>query len=86
MTDVTTTVCPYCGTGCSMRLSTQRNQIVEINGDPTHPVNGGDLTRCCAVRSLRRGGPLGRCTAQPLRFHQLHPLWAAAQHRSCDPL
>ncbi len=42
MTDVTT-VCPYCGTGCSMRLSTQGNQITEINGDPTHPVSEGDL-------------------------------------------
>jgi formate dehydrogenase alpha subunit len=42
MTDVKT-VCPYCGTGCSMRLSTKDNQIVEINGDPTHPVNEGDL-------------------------------------------
>ncbi|MBV8324261.1 MAG: molybdopterin-dependent oxidoreductase, partial [Hyphomicrobiales bacterium] len=42
MTDVTT-VCPYCGTGCSMRLSVQDNQIVEIDGDPTNPVNEGDL-------------------------------------------
>jgi formate dehydrogenase alpha subunit len=37
------TVCPYCGTGCSMRLTTQDNQIVEIDGDPTNPVNEGDL-------------------------------------------
>jgi formate dehydrogenase alpha subunit len=42
MTDVTT-VCPYCGTGCGMRLSRKDNQIVEINGDPTNPVNEGDL-------------------------------------------
>ena len=37
------TVCPYCGTGCSMRLSTKDNQIVEIEGDPAHPVNEGLL-------------------------------------------
>jgi predicted molibdopterin-dependent oxidoreductase YjgC len=42
MTDVTT-VCPYCGTGCGMRLSRKDNQIVEINGDPTNPVKEGDL-------------------------------------------
>jgi formate dehydrogenase alpha subunit len=42
MTDVKT-VCPYCGTGCSMRLSVQDNRIVEIDGDPTSPVNEGDL-------------------------------------------
>ena len=42
MSDVMT-VCPYCGTGCSMRLSTKDNQIVDIDGDPKHPVNEGDL-------------------------------------------
>lgn len=37
------TVCPYCGTGCGMRLSTKDNQIVGIDADPAHPVNEGKL-------------------------------------------
>ncbi len=42
MTDVMS-VCPYCGTGCSMKLVTKNNQIVEIDADPDHPVNEGEL-------------------------------------------
>lgn len=37
------TVCPYCGTGCSMALSVKGGRIIEIKGDPTHPVNQGEL-------------------------------------------
>jgi len=42
MSDVMT-ICPYCGTGCSMRLAVAENKIVDIDADPTHPVNEGDL-------------------------------------------
>ncbi len=37
------TVCPYCGTGCSMRLITKGNQIVEVEADRESPVNEGNL-------------------------------------------
>jgi formate dehydrogenase alpha subunit len=37
------TVCPYCGTGCSMLLSVERNVITDIDGDPSHPVSEGAL-------------------------------------------
>jgi formate dehydrogenase major subunit len=37
------TICPYCGTGCSMFLSVENGQITEIKGDPSHPVNEGEL-------------------------------------------
>jgi formate dehydrogenase major subunit len=42
MSDVMT-ICPYCGTGCSMRLSVTDNKIDEIHPDPTHPVSEGEL-------------------------------------------
>ncbi|MEJ0094994.1 MAG: formate dehydrogenase subunit alpha [Methylocella sp.] len=42
MADVMT-ICPYCGTGCSMSLSVTDNKIIDINGDPTHPVSEGEL-------------------------------------------
>jgi len=37
------TICPYCGTGCSMLLSIERNIITDIDGDPSHPVSEGEL-------------------------------------------
>lgn len=37
------TICPYCGTGCGLRLRTEGGRIKEIKGEPGHPVNEGEL-------------------------------------------
>lgn len=37
------TVCPYCATGCNMALTVDKGRIIQIKGDPTHPVNQGEL-------------------------------------------
>ncbi len=37
------TVCPYCGVGCSIYLGVRANRIVRGRGDPTSPVNHGEL-------------------------------------------
>jgi formate dehydrogenase major subunit len=37
------TICPYCGTGCSMELQVKDGRIIEIKGDAAHPVNQGEL-------------------------------------------
>ncbi len=46
-TTETTTICPYCGVGCGLivhaRKDTQRGKIVNIEGDPDHPVNLGSV-------------------------------------------
>ena len=39
----TTTVCPFCGVGCGQVVSTQRGQVINIEGDPAHPVSEGTL-------------------------------------------
>jgi formate dehydrogenase major subunit len=39
----TTTVCPFCGVGCGQIVSTQSGQVINIEGDPGHPVNEGTL-------------------------------------------
>jgi len=39
----TTTVCPYCAVGCGMVVSTRDGKIVNIEGDPEHPINRGSL-------------------------------------------
>jgi len=40
---VTTTVCPYCAVGCGMIVHTKDGKIVNIEGDPDHPINEGSL-------------------------------------------
>ena len=38
-----TTVCPYCAVGCGMIVHTKDGKIVNIEGDPEHPINQGSL-------------------------------------------
>jgi formate dehydrogenase major subunit len=38
-----TTICPYCGVGCGLIVSSRDGQIVNIEGDPDHPINEGSL-------------------------------------------
>ncbi len=40
---VSTTVCPYCAVGCGMLVHTKNGKIVNIEGDPEHPINRGAL-------------------------------------------
>lgn len=42
-TKVSTTICPYCGVGCGLIVSTRNGKIVNIEGDPDHPINQGSL-------------------------------------------
>ncbi len=39
----TTTVCPYCAVGCGMIVHTKNGKVVNIEGDPEHPINNGSL-------------------------------------------
>jgi formate dehydrogenase major subunit len=39
----TTTVCPFCGVGCGQVVSTRDGQVINIEGDPGHPVSEGTL-------------------------------------------
>lgn len=42
-TKETTTICPYCGVGCGLIVSSRDGKIVNIEGDPDHPINLGTL-------------------------------------------
>jgi len=42
-TKESTTICPYCGVGCGLIVSTKGGKIVNIEGDPDHPINQGSL-------------------------------------------
>jgi formate dehydrogenase major subunit len=39
----TTTVCPFCGVGCGQVVATQNGKVINIEGDPGHPVSEGTL-------------------------------------------
>src|SRR5262249_33096815 len=36
-------VCPYCAVGCGQLISVREGKIVNIEGNPDSPVNGGTL-------------------------------------------
>ena len=45
-----TTICPYCGVGCGLIVSTMNRNVINVEGDPDHPINRGSL--CCKGQSL----------------------------------
>ncbi len=42
-TEETATICPYCAVGCGMIAGTANGKVVNIEGDPDHPINQGSL-------------------------------------------
>jgi len=38
-----TTICCYCGVGCGAIMAVENGKIVNIEGDPDHPINKGSL-------------------------------------------
>ena len=39
----TTTICPFCGVGCGQVVSTRDGKVINIEGDPGHPISEGTL-------------------------------------------
>ncbi len=39
----TTTICPFCGVGCGQVVSTRSGNVINIEGDPGHPISEGTL-------------------------------------------
>jgi formate dehydrogenase-N alpha subunit len=38
-----TTICPYCGVGCSAIMAVENGKLVNLEGDPDSPINEGSL-------------------------------------------
>jgi formate dehydrogenase major subunit len=47
-----TTICPYCAVGCGIIVSAHAGRVVNMEGDPDHPVNEGTL--CSKAHALRQ--------------------------------
>jgi formate dehydrogenase major subunit len=39
----TTTICPYCAVGCGMIVAAEEGKVVNIEGNPDHPINQAAL-------------------------------------------
>ncbi len=39
----TTSICPYCGVGCGLIAYSSNNKLIDVEGDPDHPINQGTL-------------------------------------------
>lgn len=50
--DGTTTICPYCASGCGLIVASENGQVVNVEGDPDHPINRGAI--CAKGASLRQ--------------------------------
>jgi len=42
-TDVSRSICPYCGVGCGQLIFHRRGRLVSVEGDPASPISGGHL-------------------------------------------
>ncbi len=50
----TTTICPYDGSGCGFIIATDAEKVINIEGDPEHPINrGGGCAKGAAMVQLR---------------------------------
>ena len=60
----TTTICPYCGVGCGFVVGSENGVLVNLEGDPEHPINAGGA---CA-----KGGAQFQLSAHnPLRLRKV---------------
>ncbi|MBU0719107.1 MAG: formate dehydrogenase, partial [Planctomycetes bacterium] len=40
---LTTSVCPFCAVGCGVIVTASADKVLEVQGDPDHPINLGSL-------------------------------------------
>ena len=40
---ITSSICPYCAVGCGTLITASDGKVVNVEGDPDHPINGGSL-------------------------------------------
>jgi len=52
------TICPYDGSGCGFIVAAQNGKVVNIEGDPDHPINrGGACAKGASMRQLSADNP-----------------------------
>jgi formate dehydrogenase major subunit len=52
---ITTTICPFCGVGCGQIVEVRDGRVVNIEGDPDHPINEGSVcSKGAALHQVHR--------------------------------
>ncbi len=52
------TICPYDGTGCGFLVASENGKVVNLEGDPDHPINhGGACAKGATLRQLSADNP-----------------------------
>ncbi len=59
----TLSICPYCAVGCGLVVHTLEGKVVNIEGDPQHPINNGAL---CS-----KGSAILEVAQNPLRLQKV---------------
>lgn len=59
----TSTICPYCAVGCGQIVSTREGKMINVEGDPDHPINQGSL---CS-----KGSALAQIANNPRRLSKV---------------
>jgi len=75
---VTTSICPYCGVGCGLVAYTKDGKLVDVEGDPDHPINQGTL---CS-----KGQAVFEVVTSPLRLKKVRYRAAGSDHWEEKPL
>ena len=71
-------VCPYCAVGCSQLVYVKNKQIIDIEGNPDSPINGGTL--------CPKGAATYGLTVNPLRLQKVKYRAPYSDHWEEKPL
>ena len=63
-TQETSSICPYCAVGCGMIVGSTNGKVINIEGDPDHPINQGAL--CSKGSTLSQLANSDRRVTKPL--------------------
>jgi formate dehydrogenase major subunit len=75
---VTTSICPYCGVGCGLIAQTKGGKLINVEGDPDHPINQGSL---CS-----KGQAVFEVVTSPLRLKKVKYRAPGSDHWEEKPL
>ncbi len=77
-TKTTTSICPFCSVGCGLIANTQGDKLVNVEGDPDHPINQGSL--CSKGQAVRE------IVTSPRRLKTVHYRAPGGDHWEEKPL
>ena len=75
---VTTSICPFCGVGCGLIAQTKGGKLINVEGDPDHPINQGSL---CS-----KGQAVFEVVTSPRRLKQVRYRAPGSDHWEEKPL